>query len=500
MPIQQSETPKVVLQNDFANVVVSPTGVEVEVSMDSDGKLRFYSTEGGGSVSGPITSTALTMATGKILLRWSSGAGAIQEGTIGSGLTLSASGVLNTAGITTTPGTKGDVEVVDDSNYAIVAGAVGADELADAGISTAKIQDAAVTGAKIAAGTVSQGNMATDSVTQTEIKDGAVETAKIADGNVTPAKLSAAVQADIDSKQPLDADLTAIAALRTNTVGRSLLEASTPAHIRSIAGSQQDSAELTAIAALSSTSFGRSLLELASAEALRETVGDTPERGRHFTHFVGNDARTCGFYFSNGGSGSAVTQGWEYVTTTTKWLGAFKIETGTTSTGRACLHVGSNALVLGQAHAHALETLISVEALSTASQEFTLWYGVMDQLEGSTVPSRGVFFRYDRLATGDDNWRAVTRSGGVETVTDTGVAVTAGFTQTGVKLKIVIDLDGGEARFYIAETLVATHTANINTSGRQGYGMRIIKSAGTTEVGAGFDWHEYRWSGADDLD
>jgi len=42
MPIIQTETPLVVLAGDFANTVGSSTGSEVEVTRDSDGKLRLY--------------------------------------------------------------------------------------------------------------------------------------------------------------------------------------------------------------------------------------------------------------------------------------------------------------------------------------------------------------------------------------------------------------------------------------------------------------------------
>jgi hypothetical protein len=101
--------------------------------------------------------------------------------------------------------------------------------------------------------------------------------------------------------QPLDSDLTAIAALTTTTFGRALLTmadaaaartdlglgtasthatgdydasgAAAAAQAAAIAASQPLDSDLTAIAALSTTSFGRSLLTQADAAAARTTLG-----------------------------------------------------------------------------------------------------------------------------------------------------------------------------------------------------------------------------------
>lgn len=90
-------------------------------------------------------------------------------------------------------------------------------------------------------------------------------------------------------KQPVDSDLTAIAALSTSSFGRALLELANAAALRTTAGLvlgtdiyskaavdagfQPLDSDLTAIAALSTTPFGRSLLEAANAAAARTLLG-----------------------------------------------------------------------------------------------------------------------------------------------------------------------------------------------------------------------------------
>jgi hypothetical protein len=83
----------------------------------------------------------------------------------------------------------------------------------------------------------------------------------------------------VSGYQPLDSDLTAIAALPTTSYGRNLLTLSDAAALRSNAGLvigtnvQAWDSDLDAIAALSTTNYGRGLLTLSDAAALRSNAG-----------------------------------------------------------------------------------------------------------------------------------------------------------------------------------------------------------------------------------
>jgi hypothetical protein len=143
MPIIQIETPKVLLRSDIPNIVGSSAGTEVEVTMDADGKLRFYSVGGGGSGisqltgdvtagpgSGPqaatIANSAVTLAkianasaSSVLLGSGASGSGsAYSQITLGSGLTMTGTELSATGGGGGLPPNAdyGDITVTDDGD------------------------------------------------------------------------------------------------------------------------------------------------------------------------------------------------------------------------------------------------------------------------------------------------------------------------------------------------------------------------------------------------
>lgn len=101
--------------------------------------------------------------------------------------------------------------------------------------------------------------------------------------NAVKVYVDASAAAVAAAAQPLDSDLTAIAALATTAYGRNLLELANEAALGVLLAAtfQPLDSDLTAIAALSTTSFGRALLGLADAAALATAAGfgtgDSPQ-------------------------------------------------------------------------------------------------------------------------------------------------------------------------------------------------------------------------------
>lgn len=240
---------------------------------------------------------AQSMAMGRFSSAWSlavtTAAGVTRHWLAGSFTLLPATmaGVASTTGATLTVGATGDIAVV------VSVGLVGADGVGvPAGGATGQVLSK-----------VSSGDYDTDWITAAGLGDmlksenlsglSNVATARTNIGAET-AGAAAAAQA---ASQPLDSDLTAIAALSTTAYGRAFLSladaaagrtalglgtaatqatgafdaagAAAAAQAAASAASQPVDSDLTAIAALTTTSFGRSLLTQADASAARTTLG-----------------------------------------------------------------------------------------------------------------------------------------------------------------------------------------------------------------------------------
>jgi hypothetical protein len=147
----------------------------------------------------------------------------------------------------------------------------------------------------------------------------------------------------------------------------------------------------------------------------------------------------------------------------TNQQGVVRHTTGTTLSGFAGFALGNSSLFIGQG-AISLETYVTIETLSNATERFFTFFGY-------AVPSNwqnngnAIFFSYDEggavnFASGaaSPNFKCYTKLANVTTLTTTSIPVVA---SQWYKLRIEINNAGNSVGFYIDGVLVATHTTNI---------------------------------------
>lgn len=159
--------------------------------------------------------------------------------------------------------------------------------------------------------------------------------------------------------------------------------------------------------------------------------------------------------------------------------GIGRLQTGTDTTGYATYACNDATMKLGGG-VWTLTAFVAIDTISDGTNTFVCRVGLSSAGEGNNLTaSDQIVFRADASA----NWDCVTRKAGAETVTDSGVAVTASSNvdTSGLKLEIVINAAGTSVDFKINGSTVATHTTNIPlTSTGLTWFVNILKSAGTT--------------------
>lgn len=185
---------------------------------------------------------------------------------------------------------------------------------------------------------------------------------------------------------------------------------------------------------------------------------------------------------SSSGSGSAATQQ-SPIAAIAGHPGVLRLETGTTTTGRAWISLGASDVDTWWfgTNIQTVTWLIRTGPnLSDATDTYSLRIGLHDNIATPASIADGAFFLYSH-GTNSGRWEANVFGASSSTVADTGITVAA---DTWYKLSVTIDEVGGSAAFSINDDLVATiEGANVPTGTGEGTAIsaNINKSAGTTE-------------------
>jgi hypothetical protein len=219
------------------------------------------------------------------------------------------------------------------------------------------------------------------------------------------------------------------------------------------------------------------------------TWGDSPFyqqslRGvRYFTDFD-SSTKFDKLVSSTGGVAASTARLTNFVPNqTANQIGIAHYQTGTSTTGWA-LHVTEQSANAQQFQLGGgtwmYESYIEVDTLSDATNRFRFISG-FGNVANSGAETNGAFFTYDEGGVSNGtiaspNWQCVTTVGAVRTLTTTSVAVTTTWT----KLRIIVNADATEVKFYIDGTLVATHTTNIPVlPNRLKVLQKLVKNLGT---------------------
>ena len=333
------------------------------------------------------------------------------------------------------------------------------------------------------------------------------------------------------SAQPVDATLTALAGLSTSAnqvpystgsdafsmasltaFARTLLDDADASAARATLGVQALDATLTALAGLATgadkipystgtdafsqatlTSFARTLIDDTTAEAARQTldVGNTEQHSVWYQDYLVPSAAALGWSSSSSNGGFA--QSWATISDASNSTGVVELNTASHRSGRYALLSWNDALVFNNETAYTFEARVNVSALSTSGDEYKATFGFSNKFNeeaGGSNETDYAYWIYRRSVDGDF-WVAATAKDGTEEKTVTTTAPVGNDT-TFVVLKIVVPADGSSVTYYIDGVEKAAHDTNVPAvTDRLGIGLRINKTAGTTEREFRVDWHRF---------
>jgi len=177
-------------------------------------------------------------------------------------------------------------------------------------------------------------------------------------------------------------------------------------------------------------------------------------------------------------SGTAAATGTTQATSTSP--GGLTLSTGTTNAGASMVSISktiTTPVYYSGSHI-SCEGTVSIPTLSDGTETFSAGVQVTTSPTSATfAPNNTIGIRYTH-GTNSGKWQGFTKdNAGTESTADLGVTVAA---NTVYDLRIELDKQNSEARFYLDGVMAGRVTANLPTAGAAGARTVMVKSAGTT--------------------
>ncbi len=335
----------------------------------------------------------------------------------------------------------------------IANGSVGTPDLANGSVTSIKISDSAITSDKIAAGAVTNDKLATTPLTRPLSPP--IETNEIANGAVTSDKMAAQI---IDTNQLVDSAVTTIklapdsidsTKLKSNAVtSGAILDGAVD---EDALGTDSVSTDKIQDGAVTAAKFSGSVASrpLTPGVATVE-IADGAVTGVKLDSGALADSLSTNPVFYDDFVGAALSSKWAESGDVGGSITPFEdseiiLQTGAVLDDQYRLNFnGVQSIRMNQLPLFKTRVTINLT-------NFRIDTGLRS---ASTIYA---FFRYDSSVS--PNWFAVTRNGGSETATDTGIAATVARVELAIEYKSVTDVE-----FSIGGSVVATNIANNPTA------------------------------------
>jgi hypothetical protein len=236
------------------------------------------------------------------------------------------------------------------------------------------------------------------------------------------------------------------------------------------------------------SALGRRLLRAANDDDARKLLAASGIGNRYscqFDDLLGNVSNSSFLQTASNGTGSLFRVGFSYVNNSTKNVGVWEGQSGTTSSGRVMVYSGNDALAMQT------ETVLSIRGgfsnLNDGTDDAEYWFGFgRDMFNNANSPDdvNCCLFHYDQLTYGNHNYRAVSGNATSQERTDTGIAATANKFEL---FEVRFNSTATVVTFYINGALVATHSTHLPNFAF-GFGAKMIKRSGTNSRSIMLDW------------